>query len=198
MALLQATLLVLSTLCVVQNAVQPFFERYLRSETGGDSMARQAVVEFSPRRAAFERQRDPLLKGLVIDWVADPVVVITGYSILDHTCRTDRCVVRVKYDKLLRTSGYGDHGGTARKFVKSQGTETVEYQVALRQGHFRVIDPPEPRVLLSSIISYYETLQELKRDPAEYPLESQRAYHQKLLDELAYLKEQLQSESKKR
>jgi hypothetical protein len=194
MKCLCATLCLLSVLSIDAGSARDVVDRFLRTEAGGSSTAREGVVEFSPSRKAAERQRDPLLKGRVVDWCTDPIVVVRGYRLVEQECTGERCTFAVAYRTVLRTTGYGGYGPSARRFARSTETETVRYTVVGRKVGLRIVDPPLPHVLLDSLIDYYQHLDDLKRDPADLKLESQKAYHQKLVTELAFLRT-LQSES---
>ncbi len=134
-------------------SAREFLAWFCEAEYAGDSEVRLRSAVFSEERVRREKARDPLFEGKVFGWEADPLVVVTAYRLVRVEVIGPGAEGQVEFDAVASSEGDGEE---VRHLLPAKATEVVKYHLVQRQGRWKVLDPPTPRVSLGFLTRFYE------------------------------------------
>lgn len=84
-----------------------------------------------------------------VSWTRDPLTVAVAYRVRDITANDSAASATVEFDELARSPGRQQFVGLPRR------ASAVTLSLKKRGGEWRVVDPPEPRVSLGTLVWIY-------------------------------------------
>ncbi len=141
---------------VTVDKIKSVAEKYCSADFNGVPDIRSSLTKFTAKRENKERIRDPELKGRVIAFEADPILIVDSYQIQEISIRKGGAIVVVAYDRLAKSYGEGLPG---RKIIPEHvKQEIVKLHLIYDKGNWLILDPPLPRIAAKALIQYYENL----------------------------------------
>lgn len=141
---------------VTSGNIKSVVEKYCSADFNGVPDIRSSLAKFTAKRESKERIRDPELKGRVIAYEADPILIVDSYQIQEISIRKNGALAVVAYDRLAKSHGEGLPG---RKIIPEHVThEIVKLHLVYDRGNWLILDPPLPRIAAKALIQYYENL----------------------------------------
>ncbi len=168
-------------------SAREFLAWFCEAEYAGESEIRLQSAVFSEERLRSERLRDPLFEGKAFGWEADPLVVVIAYRLVTVEVMGPEANGQVEFDVVAYSAGDGEE---VRDLLPAKAREVVSFHLVLREGRWKVFDPPTPRVSLDFLTRFYEErVQRLERYvlPSK-PSDGQLASYRRSVEALRFLR----------
>lgn len=129
--------------------------KFLTGEYDGALDTRLTLAAYQKKEALIygEQLNELSVPGVVLDLLADPIVIVDGFQIECRDYDAHKAVFKVTFNSLGKSTGSGERGRTLL-FEKNVLEQT--YILRLIDGQWLVLDPSISFVSLETIKTAYE------------------------------------------
>lgn len=129
---------------------------------------------------------DPQLKGRVIFWDGDPIMVVSTFTVVDVNLNNTTGTALVEYRLIMDTAG---DGVINRIFNKNcSRRHTVTYSLIRKKNKWFVHNPPIPHISLGALMKYYSLeINSMPKDILTEKYTPRKMAFERLKDNLVFL-----------
>jgi hypothetical protein len=180
------TLLLLSTnvtgqtLAVVRESVENFCK--FEFDGAQDAAQRAEMAHFSDSRVHELKAIMDGVSPYVFEWEASPLDVVESYKVGEVESSGNEATAKVTYEVLARRDSWGHE-------IKVTPKKVVNVQLRLQRDgeHWKIIDPPFPRVSKNFLSSSYRGMVELPQTWYQHASKAQFLRLRKAIDTILFL-----------
>ncbi|MBI3771572.1 MAG: hypothetical protein HY272_02560 [Gammaproteobacteria bacterium] len=144
----------------------------LQSDFDGNSGGRiDKVIYTSPNNNQCRGEKDCSLPAREVFFLdSDPLLIVNAWNI-EEIISVDKSHMRIKvnFKVLAKTEGTGtpwweNMSGREIRAIKGQQEQRINYDLALKDGKWKLIDPPMPCVGILAIVKFFKSKEESYRE----------------------------------